>query len=95
MQEQSGKAATKGYWKCHGKGHGEHGNVFATNSTKIGEIRGQVFSVFSVQNSVAENLCPCEKDPGRGKSSFRICFLSPECSSKLSADPKRKKSLEL
>jgi hypothetical protein len=30
--------------------------------TKIGEIRGQVFSVFSVQNSVAKNLCFCEKD---------------------------------
>jgi len=30
--------------------------------TKIGEICGQVFSVVSVQNSVAKNLCFCEKD---------------------------------
>jgi hypothetical protein len=44
----SGKAATKGYWKCHGKKHTEN--------------TGKISSVFSVQNSVANNLCFYEKD---------------------------------
>jgi len=45
---RSGKAATKGYWKCHGKKN--------TESTE------KISSVLSVQNPVAKNLCFCEKD---------------------------------
>jgi len=53
------------HWKCHGKRHTESTEILLPRipriHTKIGGIRGQVFSVFSVQDSVAKNLYFCEK----------------------------------
>jgi len=62
----SGKAATRSYWKCHGKKRTENTEILLPRIlriiTKIGGIP-QVFSVVSVQNSVAKNLYFREKDP--------------------------------
>jgi len=50
----SGKAATKGYWKCHGKKNTENAEILLPripqSLTKISEIGGQVFSVVSSEN---------------------------------------------
>jgi len=77
MNRLEGEAAGKGYWKCQGKffDHEFHRKgirgirgyfYLADPCRKTGKlaivIMEKIFSVFSVQNSVAKNLCSCEKD---------------------------------
>jgi hypothetical protein len=59
----SGRAATKGYRKCHGKRH--------TENTE------EIFSVFSVPISVAKRLLPFDKELTVSNTNESVHSLNP------------------